>query len=1342
MAVMASFAYSQDATQATSVITQAGYYYGNDLSLDGTVIMQGGTDFAGYDGPALFWLTDAGEAIMSGQGKLVSSSTTEYWDFAIVGDSEMISIGSGVEMENVDIVFDVNASSARLSINGTLSNFDINGYNAAVIDLSRAERSGRQMYDFDGGCTFVVNELEVKENVFIELSYGYQPYATLQGNLVLNGALPSFAGEQRFDYTEDGWHKIMMPYGAVQFWVSGDDPYMPLNVTGSITIKSATAIVFANEGEYEHGADSITTYISNYRLPESTDVLFICSSVNEESLSLLKPYAYREDSWADYSGENEVLGGYEYIKPVDDREFYAKAGADGRVYIYLGDASTDSGGDAPSVPSDPAAGSIVLNDLTLADADDYGSFTIRGKNLELSGNWIPPYLAEEERGVAIEWIAEDSSATYALTGSGILGDNESIVELDICGPGQFAIAKDVTISNSVISMDESERGGEGTILSVEGTLHNANVYVGRGTLKLDNVTLSGYQFYELEPGSVVHYAELNLSAKRSGLSVYNFGEVDSYANPKIVGNLVLDGQGSYFGNTEKTWTGESVDLVVGSHAFNPVVIFEKNLAADGKYTTLEITGSLTVKSETAVLFGVWDETYSIPGTDDSLIICASVNEGGLKLLAPYAQRADYEYTTGEYTGYTKPLENYEFFARSGADGRVYIYLGEKASGGEPEIPVLPDLTVKPGETTVLGGNGGLLPSIQNPVKMQGGVADASGMEDALLNNNVITGESGTLLTGHNQTMQLTGGGEIGYSIAGLEGSQHGADLEISSTSNLTLAGEKYDAARIKVQNGTVTISSGTNIGTGADGDVLDLTSKAVSATNFGTIAADVEIANESTLLNQGQVKGDVSIQGKSAAMVNNGSVDGLVTVGSGALLSGSGAAGALILESGAALNVGNSPGYQKYGNLTLSRGSVVSFTVDGVQAATQGNAGSGTHSVLIADELNIAAGSGAVTINVEVTMGIVSAGADPVEVTLASAGKGNATAADFTIKLDDNGLLEEGAEVSWDAATQSLTLSGAVSKAALAALMDSNSANVANTMWASSNAVHEFARTAENQFLVGMPGQTTFWGAGIGSFMDVGGKQGFTSNAGGYAVGLQHGFTESFRAGVALGQTFGSFKSDDNQLRADQASIMPALTAQYVKALSKSSSLSVSGHVAYGVVENEADIYQAGTAGKAEWVDGVLNIGVRASWNRQMTDNTTMSLFTGLTYQQVKQDDFQEKFTGGVRDYRDGSMSSLSIPVGVTVRGIYHMEGTNIFVPEVTMAYIGDVARDNPEVKTSVYGFNREGKGTNVGRSAFMLQAGANWMFDSTWSVGAFYALEARSNQVNQSVNAALRCSF
>lgn len=1019
MALVASYAYSQDFVLQETVIRSDEDYYGNSLSLEGDVLLQNVTGPEPYDGPMIQWFPDAGEAVLSGNGKIYS--TEKAWHFGIfAGQSGVCTIGEGVALENVSITFagvefqspdEEIASASHLRINGALHDFEIYGYGltGVKIDLTHATLSGRQEYDIDAGNTLVINELEVKENVFVEVSgdTAKEEYAILQGNLVMNGVLPAFAGEERFECSSAHWEERMQPYGAVQFWVSSrgeneePEPFVPLSVSGTITIKSGTAVVFASEGNVIFGEDD-TTWVSDYRLPETTDVLFICSGINEDSLSLLKPYAYREDSWMDNDGAE---GGYEYIKPITDREFYARTGEDGRVYIYLNEKSNVN----PSIPSQP----------------------------------------------------------------------------------------------------------------------------------------------------------------------------------------------------------------------------------------------------------------------------------------------------------------------------------DKPAGG---------ITVTPGHTLVLGEDSSSTPTAQNPVQMQGGVADASALDDTLLNNMVITGSSGSLLTNSNQTMTLTGSDKIGYSVIGTAGSQHGASLEISTSGNLTLAGDKYAAARVKVQKGTVTISSGTTIGTGAAGDVLDLSCEAVSATNFGTISAGVEIGEKSTLLNQGEVKGDVEL-GESAILTNNGTIEGSLT--SSGKVYGSGVFGDTVLTGTGLLHVGNSPGYQQHDSLTLARGTTLSFSVDGVTQATASNHGANTHSFLKADTLTINAGAGTVTVNVDVTMGVVAAGSEPMSLTLLEAQNSNASAADFTLNLkDDTGLLEEGTTLTFDTATGELVLNATVSKAALAALMDSNSSNVANTMWASANAVQEMARAAENQFLVGMPGQTTFWGAGVSSFMDVSGDQGFTSNFGGYAVGMQHAFTEKFRAGLAFGQMFGDFKSDDDQLKVDQTAMLPMLTAQYVTPLSKTSSLSVSGHLSYGEVENEAETCQAGTTGKAEWDDEVLDIGLRVAWNKQLGEHVSASFYTGLSYQQVEQDSFTEEFTGGERDYRSGSMSRLSLPLGMTLRGIYQMEGTNVFAPELTLAYTGDIARENPEVKTSVYGFNRTGKGTNVGRSALMLNVGANWMFDSTWSVGAFYTLEARSKQVNQSVNAALRCCF
>lgn len=857
--------------------------------------------------------------------------------------------------------------------------------------------------------------------------------------------------------------------------------------------------------------------------------------------------------------------------------------------------------------------------------------------------------------------------------------------------------------------------------------------------------------YDAAGYNPVHKEVYDISATDAHIEISNeYGE--GYA--VLEGNVILNGGGTSFGTGEQFW---SLDKIYTTY-YKACIGFYDSPKDGEENLNLQwhISGSLTIKSDTAVLFwnesnGVYDEatgwdtwesSYALPDTSDYIIRCSSVDETTVSRLKPYLVRDSYadNYETEEYRGgnWIKFLNDYSFYATTGEGGYSYIYL---AKGGKPQTPVNA-ITIGKGKEVQLGSSADTTPSKDKPVYLQGGVADASTLDSALLNNLIIQGDGGSLVTGSTQTMTLQGTGAVNYSIVATESSTSAAKLEIGNAgvqSNLELKGASYEAAEVNVNGGVLSISSKTTLGLGSEVSTMSIADKA-GVTNYGTIAADMTTGSSCNILNSGTIMGSVDLA-KGSILTNNGSISGLVkNAGS---IYGSGTFGNTILLPGALLHVGNSPGYQKHTSLTIDRGATLSFSVDGPMAATATTNGSGTYSVLETGTLTINPGTETVNVNVDVTLGIVAAGSEPLSLKLIDAATTNAKEEDFTLKLsDESKLLEEGATLSFNATEGTLVLNAAVSKAALAALMDSNSANVANTMWASANAVQEMARTAEHQFLVGMPGQTTFWGAGMGSFMDVGGKQGFTSNAGGYAVGLQHAFTQSFRAGVALGQSFGDFKSDDNQLRVDQMALMPTLTAQYVTPLTKSSSLSIAGHIAYGVVENEADTYQAGTVGKAEWDDQVLNIGVRAAWNSDLTDNTTVSIFTGLTYQNVDQDSFTEKFTGGERDYHSGSMSSLSIPVGVTLRGIYQMEGTNIFAPELTLAYIGDVARDNPEVKTSVYGFNREGKGTNIGRSAFMLNAGANWMFDSTWSLGAFYTLEARSNQVNQSVNAALRCCF
>ncbi len=1037
-----------------------------------------------------------------------------------------------------------------------------------------------------------------------------------------------------------------------------------------------------------------------------------------------------------------------------------------------------------------AAETIIINNMkpAMAEGDSYNTHYYQATdcNLQLNGNWCPGTFTDEYGDwtyMQFNWESYygSSAQNYTLSGNGILGPLHSSWYDDnfffnIVGVGKYTIETGVTLKEVALQVSGSSSWDDEALnleVDINGSVTGLApaLMVNNAILDLRDATISGSIIqYGISGDAVIRMKNLSITPTTKLIVEGNLGSLGNGA--RIEGDLTLSGT-SFNIQKETTFTEWN----------DPQYEKQGYILVNGDNPTLTVSGAITISRATTILYfsgaidydenGNWVEGAGEVDPTIPLFICNEINEENLHLLEPYAAKEIYDYEADEgYTWY-KPLknENCYYYAVTGNDNLVYVYLGDGSITAGPDEN---DIVVGEGQDVELGGQN--MPSSEKLVWLNGGTADASGLADELLSNEIILGkEGGTLLTAETQTMSLVGKGSVNYSIEAATGSQAAAKLEIGkagSSDVLKLNGDKYESAVVNVNSGTVVIGGDTTVGLGTGSTEMILAAD-TKLSNEGTVAADITSKVGSTVTNLDSIKGNVSLEegavlnnntgssitgdvtakGKvtnygiitgtitsTAELVNNGTIAG--TLNAEGSVSGSGTFADTILASTASLHVGNSPGYQYHETLTINRGATLSFSIDGATPANVNENGSGTHSALKVGTLTIepANGTETVTVKVDVTMGILAAGTELPALTLISFDNSNADEDDFTLDLQDkSGLLEEGSTITFE--DGELKFNATVSKAALAALMDSNSANVANTMWASANAVHEFARTAENQFLIGMPGQTTFWGAGIGSFMNVGGDQGFTSNAGGYAVGLQHAFTEKFRAGVAFGQMFGDFQSDDKQLKVDQKALMPAFTAQYVTKTGKISSVTVNGHVAYGMVENEAETYQAGTSGKADWDDEVLNIGARVAWNVQL-GRVTASLFTGLEYQSVDQDSFTETFTGGEREYRNGSMSSLSVPFGLTLTGIYEMEGTNVLATELTLAYVTDISRDDPEVHTSVYGFNRVGKGSDLGRGAFMMQVGANWMFDSTWSVGAFYALEARSHQVNQSVNAALRCCF
>lgn len=890
------------------------------------------------------------------------------------------------------------------------------------------------------------------------------------------------------------------------------------------------------------------------------------------------------------------------------------------------------------------------------------------------------------------------------------------------------------------------------------TFSDAGLDVGLGGKYIINATFKNYCWLEIHGSAILDVSKAKFES--CTISAYH-GITLICPNLEVNNNVCLEAWPEL---DDKTVTIQGNLVLNGGRkpsSGNYYEIFETNINEFNKYVggvdfflwkesgstpSITITGSLILKADTAVTF--WHDDvggYLIPSSSDALFICGKLeNQASLNKLKPYAVMMEIT-GYGEYEGEMEPIANYtqikflsdyEFEARTGEGGLTYIYLvsgsstapsGSGSAGGSTPPPA-PGLNVSSGQTVEI------TKKPDSFVNMLGGTADATKAPADILNADIFRGDSGTVQTTSQQLFSLDGSKQVGYSIVGVDGAA-GANLSIGeaggSASSIRLDGKQYDALNTSIGNGTLTISEGTTLGRG-DGSSVELKGKGSNATNFGRVAADIELGSGSTFLNQGTIDGIVELS-SGAIFTNNATTNGDVIVAAGAEAYGSGSfRGTTLVKDSGLLYVGNSPGYQQHKNLTLADNARLGFYIDGTTPASRGNAGSGTHSfVSISGALTL---EGVVNVEIGIGMNLVLSGADSFTLTLMKAeNPAQVNAADASFKVvvtEGEQFLEEGsAELTWEEELGELIFSGTVSDAAKAMV---TAGDYANTLWASTAALKDFAETATNQFLVGKPGETTAWGAAIGSFINHSGSYGFDYNGGGYAIGVQHAFSEQFRAGMAIGQTFGTYTSDNGLLKSDQTGIMAALTAQYVDTLKKGvSSWGVSGYMACGGVENDA----RGIFGTNTWEDTVFAVGLRTDYRMQVGKSSSLTLFTGIEYTYGTQEEI--RLMPGV-ELHDGRMQTWSIPVGVTLRTQIDMCCHGILAPELTVAYKGYVSQQAPSVRVNSYKMD----GNEPGRHELMINAGANWLLDESWSIGAFYSLEARSNAVNHAGNLSVRYTF
>lgn len=294
---------------------------------------------------------------------------------------------------------------------------------------------------------------------------------------------------------------------------------------------------------------------------------------------------------------------------------------------------------------------------------------------------------------------------------------------------------------------------------------------------------------------------------------------------------------------------------------------------------------------------------------------------------------------------------------------------------------------------------------------------------------------------------------------------------------------------------------------------------------------------------------------------------------------------------------------------------------------------------------------------------------------------------------------------------------------------------VVNSLWGSLSSIRDFARLVEQQHLIGTPGQTTLWAGAFGSFTDVSMQHGFTANSGGYAVGVQHAFTQKFRGGFAVGQSMGTVESKGaERVKNDQQGMMAALSLQYEQLQAGKNSFLFNSYAAVGKVENDAK-----GAVQSTWDDTVLSLGARASYAFACGQSSWVMPFGGLEWNSVQQGNITR--ADGTR-YTDGELNLLSLPVGVTLRSDITLASGAVVAPELTLAYEANLVKDTPQNTCRKGTKSCTVEGYDPGEQSFMLNASLNVLFNEHWSAGASYTIRTAEHSVNQSVNASVRYMF
>ena len=273
-------------------------------------------------------------------------------------------------------------------------------------------------------------------------------------------------------------------------------------------------------------------------------------------------------------------------------------------------------------------------------------------------------------------------------------------------------------------------------------------------------------------------------------------------------------------------------------------------------------------------------------------------------------------------------------------------------------------------------------------------------------------------------------------------------------------------------------------------------------------------------------------------------------------------------------------------------------------------------------------------------------------------------------------------------------------------------------------------------------GRGSVWIGGLGSWTDQnrrGGIDGYKYDAGGYAVGADYSFSTSSLAGIAIGQTYGTFQDKGGLSSYDADSFMAMVYGRYTP--SRAGKLALDGYAAFGTTSFDGKARMADTSAQGEFDADSFGAAVYATWTEELRSKLVIAPFAGLEFMTGKTDSFSEH--GDLaRTFSGARAQNWTLPVGVTLSRTYAVGAKTTLTPGITVAVAQDLCRINPKGSVSSDLGAWTARGVNIGRTALRVNAGVSAAFGSNWGARIGYSLESRSGLTAQGVNGSVSYSF